>query len=234
MRLRGATALVVSLALVGACGGGGGKPASAGSKDAASARGAASAADGGASERSNGPSAATEPKAETPPSPLARLLLSATDLGDGWRTRGYTTLDPATASLLRLCGRNVAIGASSVVALSQAKEGNVVVHLVARFDSSERAKQAVQAVAQAGLSCGQWSFEGAHVKINPVDYPRAGDGRFAFRMVVDGTKHSNADYFVWYRGRYVAAILNAASVLLDPEITKRAIAAADRLLVKKG
>lgn len=230
MRRRGASAVLVALSLLGACGGPRDKPTPSGSKDATSpGEGSASATDSG------GSSATADSKAATTPPPLAHLLLSATDLGGEWRERGYTTLDPATAALVRLCGRDVAIGTSSVVALSQPKAGNIVAHIVARFDTPEQAKQVVQAVAQAGVSCGQWDFEGAHVTINPVNYALAGDGRIAFRMVIDGTEaKSNADYFVWYRGRYVSAVLNAAGVLLDPEVTKQAIAAADRRLVEKG
>lgn len=230
MRFRRVAAIAAAVALVGACGGGRDEPAAAGSKDSSSSEtGAASANEGGAS------SAATDPKAETTPPPLAHLLLSAKDLGDSWRERGYTIVDPATASLVRLCGRDVAIGASSVVGVDQPKEGNIVVHFVARFDTPEQARQTVQAVAEAGASCGQWDLEGANVKINPVNYALVGDGRTAFRMIVDGAKaKSNADYFVWYRGSYVSAVFNAASVLLDPEITKQAFSAADRRLVEKG
>jgi len=168
--------------------------------------------------------------------PAAELLVASSDLGGGWKGESPRPFDPSTADLLRLCDRDVNdFGSATSVILTNSTRGDTITSIVGRFGSDDDAKAAVQRMSDAGTACDDWELDGAHVTIDVVQYGYAGQGGVAFRLVVTGGgRNVNADYFVWHRGSYAAAVLNTATVLLDPELTKLAINNADRLLVQKG
>ena len=239
-RGRGVAVIAVAAALLAGCGGSknaGERAATSGeaATDSQAATSAGSPAAAGAPATVPATTAPSSPGAR-PPVSLASLLLVAADLGEGWHGKSGTVA-PGPSGLLNLCSTDVSLGGpASAATLAHDARGDFVTHLVRHYDTPDHAAAAVKAVGQAGGACKEWTLTAGNrrerVRIQPIGYAIVGQGRAAFRLLIDGEDRDlNADYFVWHHGGYVEAVLNTATRVLDPDLTMKAVATADKRLV---